>query len=72
VGTGFIRFEVPVEFSALARREKIVGEMKTSKPFFLAAWKMRSMFSTVLFSLTLLPTAPHPSTFSLKTSFCGR
>jgi len=45
--------------------------MKTSNPFFFAAWKMRSMFSTVLFSLTLSPTAPHAMPFSLKTSFCG-
>src|SRR5215510_12733148 len=45
--------------------------MKTSYPFCLAALKIRSMFSTVLFSLTLSPTAPHARPLSLKTSFCG-
>src|SRR5438132_2051571 len=45
--------------------------MKTSNPFSFAALKMRSMFSTVLFSLTLSPTAAHARPFSLKTSFCG-
>src|SRR4029077_6624432 len=45
--------------------------MKTSNPFSFAALKMRSMFSTVLFSLTLSPTAPHARPLSLKTSFCG-
>src|SRR5262245_19890309 len=45
--------------------------MKTSNPFCFAAWKMRSMFSMVLFSLTLPPTNPHARPFSLKTSFCG-
>src|SRR5215470_13190927 len=32
---------------------------------------MRSIFSTVLFSVTLAPTAPHAAPFSLKTSFWG-
>jgi hypothetical protein len=32
--------------------------MKTSNPFSFAALKIRSMFSTVLFSLTLSPTNP--------------
>src|SRR5712692_6140701 len=45
--------------------------MKTSNPFPFAALKMRSMFSTVLFSVTLSPTAPHARPLSLKTSFCG-
>src|SRR5262245_52266042 len=45
--------------------------MNTSYPCCLAARKMRSMFSTVLFSLTLWPTAPHPAPVSLRTSFCG-
>src|SRR5438445_3069444 len=45
--------------------------MKTSNPFSFAALKIRSMFSTVLFSLTLSPTAPHARPLSLKTSFCG-
>src|SRR5437867_3231162 len=42
-----------------------------SYPFCFAARKMRSMFSTVLFSQTLWPTAPHAVPFSLRTSFCG-
>src|SRR5262252_9244316 len=45
--------------------------MKTSYPFSFAALKMRSMFSTVLFSVTLWPTNPHASPLSLSTSFCG-
>jgi hypothetical protein len=45
--------------------------MKTSKPLAFAALKIRSMFSTVLFSVTLPPTKPHARPFSLSTSFCG-
>src|SRR5262249_28921943 len=45
--------------------------MRTSYPCCFAAWRMRSMFSTVLFSLTLWPTAAHAAPFSLRTSFCG-
>src|SRR5580765_3197239 len=45
--------------------------MKTSYPCCFAARKMRSMFSTVLFSLTLWPTAAHAAPVSLRTSFCG-
>src|SRR5262250_3174065 len=45
--------------------------MKTSYPFPFAALKMRSIFSTVLFSVTLWPTDFHASPFSLSTSFCG-
>src|SRR5215475_7030024 len=45
--------------------------MNTSNPFSFAALKMRSMFSTVLFSVTLSPTNGHARPLSLKTSFCG-
>src|SRR5262249_3208321 len=45
--------------------------MKTPKPCSFAALKSRAMFSTVLFSLTLAPTNPQETPFSLKTSFCG-
>src|SRR6266851_3761913 len=45
--------------------------MKTSNPFFFAALRSRSMFSTVLFSLTLLPTNFQVTPFSLRKSFCG-
>src|SRR5215475_12101693 len=45
--------------------------MKTSNPFCFAALKIRSMFSTVLFSVTLSPTNGHARPLSLKTSFCG-
>jgi hypothetical protein len=45
--------------------------MKTSYPFVFATWKIRSMFSTVLFSVTLAPTAAQFAPFSLSTSFCG-
>src|ERR1043166_9336820 len=45
--------------------------MKISKPLSFAALKMRSMFSTVLFTVTLWPTAPHARPLSLKTSICG-
>src|SRR5258708_32214032 len=45
--------------------------MKPPKPCSFAAWKSRSMFSTVLFSLTLAPTNPQETPFSLRTSFCG-
>jgi hypothetical protein len=38
---------------------------------FFAALKIRSMFSTVLYSLTRSPTNPQVMPFSLKTSFCG-
>src|SRR5215467_7469842 len=45
--------------------------MNTSYPCCFAARKMRSMFSTVLFSVTLAPTAAQAAPFSLNTSFCG-
>src|SRR4030095_11172174 len=45
--------------------------MKTSNPFSFAGLNICSMFSTVLFSLTLSPTKPHARPLSLKTSFCG-
>src|SRR5262249_25491389 len=45
--------------------------MRTSYPCCFAARKMRSMFSTVLFSVTLCPTEPHAAPVSLRTSFCG-
>src|SRR5215469_12427831 len=45
--------------------------MNTSNPFCFAALKIRSIFSTVLFSLTLSPTNGHERPFSLNTSFCG-
>src|SRR6266853_205887 len=45
--------------------------MNTSYPFAFAALKIRSMFSTVRFSVTLAPTAPQLAPFSLSTSFCG-
>ena len=43
--------------------------MKTPKPLSFAAWNRRSMFPTVLFSLTLSPTNPQETPFSLRTSF---
>ena len=42
--------------------------MKTSKPPSFAAWKMSSIFSTVLFSLTLSRTDDRAAPFSLSTS----
>jgi hypothetical protein len=45
--------------------------MKTSKPLALAALKICSMFSMVLFSMTLPPTKPQAGPFSLSTLFCG-
>src|SRR3954463_5732188 len=45
--------------------------MKTPKPRPFAAWKSRARFSTVRFSLTLSPTSPQETPFSLRTSFCG-
>ena len=45
--------------------------MNTSYSLAFAALKIRSMFSTVLFSVTLAPTAPQFAPFSLSTSFCG-
>ena len=45
--------------------------MKTPKPCSFAALKSRARFSTVLFSLTLSPTRPQETPFSLRTSFCG-
>src|SRR5215468_1379382 len=45
--------------------------MNTSYPCCFAVRKMRSMFSTVLFSVTLAPTAAQAAPFSLNTSFCG-
>src|SRR5262252_4157086 len=50
---------------------KKCGEMNTSYPCCFAPRKMRSMFSTVLFSVTLAPTAAQAAPFSLNTSFCG-
>jgi hypothetical protein len=48
----------------------VVGEMNP-KLFFFAALKSRSMFSIVLFSLTLSPTNFQVTPFSLRKSFCG-
>src|SRR5215470_6919950 len=45
--------------------------MNTSYPCCFAPRKMRSMFSTVLFSVTLAPTTTQAAPFSLNTSFCG-
>src|SRR5471030_148313 len=45
--------------------------MKTPYSCFFAAAKRRARFSTVLFSLTLAPTRPQETPFSLRTSFCG-
>src|SRR6516162_9720486 len=45
--------------------------MNTSYPFAFATLKIRSIFSTVLFSVTLAPTASQFAPFSLNTSFCG-
>ena len=45
--------------------------MNTPKSCSFAAWKSRARFSTVLFSLTLAPTSPQETPFSLRTSFCG-
>src|SRR5467141_2980855 len=45
--------------------------MNTSYPRTFAALKIRSMFSIVLFSVTLAPTAPQLAPFSLSTSFWG-
>ena len=39
--------------------------------FAFAAWKIRSMFATVRFSVTLAPTLAQFAPFSLSTSFCG-
>src|SRR5262249_6222804 len=45
--------------------------MKTSYPLSFADLNMRSMFSRVLFSTTLVPTASQAAPCSLSTSFCG-
>src|SRR3954468_23501336 len=45
--------------------------MKTPNPPSFADRKSRSRFSTVLFSLTLSPTSPQDTPFSLRTSFWG-
>jgi len=37
----------------------------------LAAANSESMFSTVLLSVTLLPTTPQVTPFGLRKSFCG-
>src|SRR5271155_1380618 len=45
--------------------------MKMENPLSRAATKILSIFSTVLFSATLWPTAAQLAPFSLSTSFCG-
>jgi hypothetical protein len=45
--------------------------MNTSYPFAFAALNILSMFSTVLFSVTLAPTLAQFAPLSLSTSFCG-
>src|SRR4051794_5663490 len=45
--------------------------MNTSYPWDFEASNILSMFSTVLFSVTLAPTAPQFAPLSLSTSFCG-
>src|SRR6516162_7850152 len=45
--------------------------MKPSYPLSFADLNMRSIFSRVLFSTTLVPTASQAAPCSLSTSFCG-
>src|SRR5262249_22151369 len=60
-----------IELPPAVCRVEVVREMKTSYPCSFAARKMRSMLSTVRFSVTLSPTAAHAAPFSLRTSFWG-
>jgi hypothetical protein len=57
MGSELIGLERPVHLPIVVGRIK-GGEINTWYPFACAALKIRSIFSTVPFSVTLAPTAP--------------
>src|SRR5882724_2756761 len=61
----------PAKLPRLVCGVKIVRRDEDPKPCSFAARKSRARFSTVLFPLTLSPTNPHETPFSLSTTFCG-